>query len=556
MPDPAPPADITEPLSPPARRAGRTGSVTRLCRAIALSPAFSVASIGLLSLTLSAFYFWRCGEPIPDNHDEFSYLLAADTFAHGRLTNPTHPFWEHFETFHVLQQPSNQSKYPPGPGLILALGAVLCGVPIVGAWLTLAAASMATCWMLRAWVPPRWAFLGAFIPVLNTSILRSWGQSYWAGGPLGMLGGALVLGALKRMGSRTSARDSALLGIGLVVLMLSRPYEGLLSAIPIAIVYLAIVVKRVRTDRRLLLPLAAPVSLMLTAGLSWLAFYNWSVTGNPLQLPYMAYESTYTRRPQLGSQLFLFWPRAEARQRTIPSLREGQIIDFSRKEALEYKLTRTRQFFLKLPLILPVLFAGLALRRRWNWLALSVALIVFLGVIGLPMNGRSLYYAPGYAAFVVLVIEGCRQMRAALHRYPRVRRNVCGAFALVFVCHFVIQYLATNRTPSDAYRERDRIARELSQRPRQHLVFVTYAPDHFMMSEWVYNAADIEGAKVVWAHDLGPAKNAALRKHFKDRAVWRIEPDRHPVRLTFVAEPGAVLAAQSPTPPSEPAPHL
>jgi hypothetical protein len=68
-------------------------------------------------------------------------------------------------------------------------------------------------------------------------------------------------------------------------------------------------------------------------------------------------------------------------------------------------------------------------------------------------------------------------------------------------------------------------SKKLQQLPGKHLVIVGYAELHKPHNEWVYNGADIDGAKVVWARDMGPAQNEKLVKYFKDRQVWKVTDD-------------------------------
>jgi hypothetical protein len=219
-------------LAPPTKST-RLGRVRQWYRSLARRPRLAMLLIGATVLMVEATFAALVQKPIAANMDEFSYLLAGDTFAHGRLTNPPHSLWEHFESYNIIQQPTYQSKYPPGQGLVLALGQSCFGDPAVGVWLNLAVACAAVCWMLYGWLPPRWALLGAILAVLNVSLLRHWGQSYWGGG-VALLGGALLFGSLPRIQREPRLIHGLLIGIGLSLLANSRPYESLIAVLPAA----------------------------------------------------------------------------------------------------------------------------------------------------------------------------------------------------------------------------------------------------------------------------------------------------------------------------------
>ena len=80
--------------------------------------------------------------------------------------------------------------------------------------------------------------------------------------------------------------------------------------------------------------------------------------------------------------------------------------------------------------------------------------------------------------------------------------------------------------------DRSLAAAELDKYPGPQLAIVRYLPGHASANEWVYNRADIDKSKVVWARDMGPDGNAELIRYFQDRRVWLVEPDKAPPKLS------------------------
>jgi hypothetical protein len=468
--------------------------------------------------------------PAPLFHDEFSYLLAADTFAHGRLSNPTHPMWVHFESFHIIQHPTYASKYPPAQGLMLAVGQIIGGHPIVGVWMSAGLACAAMYWMLLAWLPPRWALLGGLLVVVRFGIFGSWSQSYW-GGAVAAMGGALVFGALRRIVHRPRVCDTLLMGVGLAVLANSRPYEGLLVSLPAGVVMLAWTVGKHGPPARVSIGrIALPVLIVLVCTAGAMGLYNLRVTGHAFLLPYQVHEATYAVAP-----VFLWQhlrPEPVYRHKVIrdfytgwaldPYLRQRSILGFVRGGASKIK---TLLLFYLGPLIVPLVMLPWSLRSRWMRFALLTCGVLGAGVLGETWI-QPHYAAPITGLVFVLVLQAMRYLR--LWRW---RGRPTGWFLVWAVTVVYIGWsMTTLEQQLHMHRynwglQRRSILTQLQEEEGGHLVIVRYGSQHSPHREWVYNEANIDGAKVVWAREMDTAQNRKLLEYFADRRVWLLEPD-------------------------------
>ncbi len=511
----------------------------RRCESLALRLAhrtgWCMAALALAPVLLRVALLPQYPVPTPSGSDDFSHLLVADTLLHFRLANPPHPLRQFFEAIFVVQEPSYSSIFPLGQGMALALGRMIFGNPWAGVVLTVSAFCALCYWMLRAWTTPGWALAGGLLAVFEFGPLNQWMNGYW-GGAVSACAGCLVFGALPRLRDRGRTRDAVLLGLGLGMQLLSRPFEAGLLALCV----IAFLARSLRELKRAI-ALAALVALP-AVGLTLLQ--NKQVTGSWTTIPYML------SRYQYGiPTTFTFQPNPAPHR----ELTAEQQLDYAAQSQvhgqgpetvgtyLERLLSRAPfyRFFLLPPLYLALPFFLLRLRDyRFGWVLLSV-LVFALGDNFYP------YFYPHYIAAVacLFLLMGM----AGLERISRASPDAAAVILFLCAAHFVFWYglrgsgteqilrMAPRFETWDYINSGDpegriRINRELAQAPGKQLVFVRYGPQH-MFHEWVHNAADIDGARVVWACDLGPVEDEKLRRYYPDRTVWIVEPDAKPPRL-------------------------
>lgn len=473
------------------------------------------------------------GVPAPSAHDEFSYLLGADTFASGKIANAPHPLWEHFETFHVIQQPSYVSKYPPAQALVLAIGQIL-GHPIVGACLATGISIAALVWMLIGWLPRRHYWLICLFAALHPGLQFIWGQSYWSGA-IALTGSSLLLGALVRLKSTMEIRLSLIAGLGVVLLANSRPFEG---AVLTACVGAALLWKYFRTPgwnnarfwKRVVVPGAAVVGV----GVLLMLTYNRTTTGHFTKMPYQLHESVYGWTP-----LFLWKSAGEKpdyRHETIESFyvedQQETEATFSSLGAIVDNKARvsmvTARFFCSgVGLISLLGLPWLWRKPRYRW-ATWLLVPVWGAALATPWNW-SHYFAPALPLLLVLFFGGLFEVWKRIQSRPTMRMSMQVVGPILVAIWFVSLLTFSIKAAKFGWaKQRVVVQNQLLETEGRDLVLVRYADDHNPRNEWVYNSADIDASDIVWAREMSGSKRNELINYFSDRKIWILDADANP----------------------------
>jgi hypothetical protein len=290
-----------------------------------------------------------------------------------------------------------------------------------------------------------------------------------------------------------------------------------------------------------------------------MAYYFWRVTGNPFLMPYQVFEDTYSVAPTL------IWQPLKP----VPPYRTEALRDFYLGEGVRHyqfgrnpvgailvwtiRVGETVLFYFGFILLLPLAISILiwlrgSAYRRWSERTTFLVAASAFSVVGI---GVEVFYFPHYTApmvgllFVLLMIS-----MSEIRRWRLAGRNVGLALSrtILAVC-FLMLFTRLAASPLHLLRDesqwpakwynalpvattdRSMIDAKLQGLPGDHVVIIGYNKED-RSYDWVYNGADVDSQKVIWARDLGPAENAELLRYYEGRHAWYVLPKEADTELT------------------------
>jgi len=271
------------------------------------------------------------------------------------------------------------------------------------------------------------------------------------------------------------------------------------------------------------------------------SYYCWKVTGSPLQMPQQVNRDTY------AVARYFYWqtayPEHEYHHQAIGDFYGLEVQEFEQARKMAGVIRQTAKkigmmwgFYLYPLLTLPLFWLPRVIRDQRIRLLLVAGAAGFLGSVMVVFFNIH-YVAPIVPVIVAVVVQCMRHMRVY-----RLEGRPIGLFlvrAIVVMCVLLVpvqvRILASAPQPGTLAAiapNRAAIEAQLRALPAPQLVLVRYGLNHDPLRDWVYNGADINHAKVIWARDMGPAENEELLRYYKDRRVWLLEADEMPPKLT------------------------
>ena len=325
-----------------------------------------------------------------------------------------------------------------------------------------------------------------------------------------MFGGALTFGALFRYQNRILIWDTLILGLGLIILVNSRPFESFFILIPAACYALYITILWIKKDswHKVLVQFLLPISAIIFFLFIWLLFYNYHLVGDPFKLPHA------------------YWAPKNSPIKMI------QMFQWSPQLPLFNKLLRFYNAFIG-PILLITLFSVKSIiKGRETLFALIIAVMLFC--ISAIATKAWPHYTASIVCLVFLVIT---KGLIGISTFNFMKRPLGSFLVKAIVVGYIVSSIITygfkvydGKSYSWLIRKQ-RILDKLESDDNKYLIMVRYSDSHNVNKEWVYNRADIDNSDVVWARVLDPLENQKLFRYFKNRKIFLLQADSHSQKL-------------------------